>query len=100
MSVHKALHALGEPRRRELLLLLRDEGPMAVGELAERVAVTQQAVSQHLKVLQEAELVEARREGTRHIYAVRPEGFEPIQAFVATFWETRLSALKGEVEEP
>jgi DNA-binding transcriptional ArsR family regulator len=98
MNAHKALDAIGEPRRRQLLLLLRDRGPMAVGELAELVAVTQQAVSQHLKVLQEAELVEARREGTRHIYAVRPEGFEPVQDFVEGFWGAKLQALKGAVE--
>ena len=66
-----ALKALGEPRRVEILELLR-ERPRSVGEIAERVAVSQQAVSQHLAVLDDAGLVEARREGTRAIYgAVR-----------------------------
>jgi DNA-binding transcriptional ArsR family regulator len=93
-----ALKAIAEPRRRELLTLLRDEGAMSVGELADQVAITQQAVSLHLKVLEEAGLVEARREGTRHIYAVRPEGFRPVQDFVAGFWSQQLSRLKQKVE--
>ncbi len=93
-----ALKAIAEPRRRELLTLLRDEGALSVGELADQVAITQQAVSLHLKVLEEAGLVEARREGTRHIYAVRPEGFRPVQDFVAGFWSQQLSQLKQKVE--
>lgn len=99
MAVQAALKALAEPRRRELLLLLRDLGPLAVGELAERVDVTQQAVSQHLKVLEEAELVEARREGTRHLYAVRPEGFQPVQEFVEGFWGSKLADLRKALED-
>lgn len=93
-----ALKAIAEPRRRELLTLLRDGGALSVGELADQVAVSQQAVSLHLKVLEEAGLVEARREGTRNIYAVRPEGFRPVQDFVAGFWSQQLSRLKQKVE--
>src|SRR3977135_2129496 len=65
-----ALKALGEPRRVEILRLLRD-GPRAVGEIADEVDVTQQAVSQHLAVLYRAGLVEARKAGTRSVYAIR-----------------------------
>ena len=91
------LRALAEPRRREIHELLRN-GPRAVTEIADDVDVTQQAVSQHLKVLEEAGLVEARREGTRHLYAVRPEGFAPVEAFVKGFWSTKLESLKKKVE--
>lgn len=98
MSEQAALKAISEPRRRELLMLLRDEGPLPVGELASRVDITQQAVSLHLKVLEEAGLVEARRQGTRHIYAVKPEGFRPVQEFVAGFWGEHLGALKRELD--
>ncbi len=100
MSTQAALKAISEPRRRELLLLLRDEGERSVGDLAERVAVTQQAVSLHLRVLEDAGLVEARREGTKHIYAVKPEGFRPVQEFVAQFWGEHLGALKDKLEQP
>jgi DNA-binding transcriptional ArsR family regulator len=92
-----ALKALGEPRRVEILGLLRDR-PRAVGEIAERVAVSQQAVSQHLAVLDRAGLVVARKEGTRHVYAVRVEGFAPVEAFLRSFWDERLQALKREIE--
>jgi DNA-binding transcriptional ArsR family regulator len=79
------------------LQLLR-AGPRAVGEIAAEVDVTQQAVSQHLSVLGQAGLVEARREGTRSVYAIRPEGFAPVEAFVRSFWTPRLRALKDELE--
>jgi DNA-binding transcriptional ArsR family regulator len=92
-----ALRALGEPRRVEILQLLR-KGPLAVGEIAARVDVTQQAVSQHLAVLGQAGLVEARREGTRSVYAVRPDGFAPVEEFVRSFWTPRLRALKDDIE--
>lgn len=98
MSAQLALKALAEPRRCEILDLLR-AGPLAVVEIAERVDVTQQAVSQHLKVLEQAGLVEARREGTRHIYTVRPEGFAPIESFVRRFWSEKLTDLKRTTEE-
>jgi DNA-binding transcriptional ArsR family regulator len=93
-----ALRALGEPRRVEILQLLRG-GPRTVGEIAAQVDVTQQAVSQHLAVLGQAGLVEAHREGTRSIYAVRPDGFAPVEAFVRGFWDPRLRALKDELEK-
>jgi DNA-binding transcriptional ArsR family regulator len=86
------LRALAEPRRREILELLRS-GPRSVTDIADDVDVTQQAVSQHLRVLEEAGLVDARREGTRHVYAVRAEGFAPVEAFVRGFWDTKLDAL-------
>jgi DNA-binding transcriptional ArsR family regulator len=92
------MKALGEPRRIEILELLK-EGPRAVGEIAAAVDVSQQAVSQHLAVLDRAGLVEARKEGTRRVYAVRPAGFTPALEFVRGFWEPRLAALKDEIEK-
>jgi len=81
----------------EILRLLR-RGPRAVGEIAAEVDVTQQAVSQHLAVLGRAGLVEARRKGTRSLYAIRPQGFEPVEEFLRAFWAPRLAALRDEVE--
>jgi DNA-binding transcriptional ArsR family regulator len=98
MSQPAVLRAISEPRRQELLTILRSQGELSVGELAERVKVTQQAVSLHLMVLEDAGLVEARREGTRHIYSVRPEGFKPVQEFVSLFWGEHLAELKREIE--
>jgi DNA-binding transcriptional ArsR family regulator len=93
-----ALKALGEPRRVEILRLLR-AGPRPVGEIADEVDVSQQAASQHLVVLGQAGLVEARREGTRHLYSIRPEGFAPVAAFVESFWTPKLAALKDAIEK-
>ena len=99
MKEQSALKAIAEPRRRELLLLLKNEGALSVGDLASRVDVTQQAVSLHLKVLEAAGLVEARREGTRHLYSVKAGGFRPVHEFVAEFWNERLPALKAALED-
>jgi DNA-binding transcriptional ArsR family regulator len=92
-----ALKALSEPRRLEILELLRS-GPRSVGEIADRVDVSQQAVSQHLAVLDRAGLVEARREGTRSVYAIVPAGFAPVDALVKRFWDAKLVALKDAIE--
>ena len=92
------MKALGEPRRVEILGLLR-KGPMAVGEIGRHIHISQQAVSQHLAVLDSAGLVEARKEGTRSLYAVRPSGFAPVEEFVRSFWQPRLGALKDEIEK-
>jgi DNA-binding transcriptional ArsR family regulator len=98
MNPQTALRAVVEPRRRQLLVILRDQGALSVGELSDQVEVSQQAVSQHLKVLEDAGLVEARREGTRHIYAIRVDGFRPIEEFVAAFWGDHLQKLKRSAE--
>ena len=92
-----AFKALGEPRRLEIMRVLR-AGPRAVGQIAAAIDVTQQAASQHLAVLSEAGLVEARREGTRALYSVKSQGFAPVAAFVESFWDGKLAALKREVE--
>lgn len=93
-----AFKALGEPRRMEIMRLLRT-GPRAVGEIAAEVDVTQQAASQHLAVLAKAGLVEARRYGTKHLYSIKPDGFAPVAAFVEAFWAPRLTLLKEDIEK-
>ena len=93
-----AFKALGEPRRVEIMRLLR-AGPRAVGEIAAEVDVTQQAASQHLAVLSKAGLVEARREGNRALYSIKPDGFAPVAAFVEAFWVPKLAALKQVLEK-
>lgn len=93
-----AFKALGEPRRVEIMRLLRT-GPRAVGEIAAEVDVTQQAASQHLAVLSKAGLVEARREGTKALYSIKRDGFAPVKAFVEDFWGANLAALKQEIEK-
>ena len=92
-----ALRALADRNRRDILALIQ-ERPRAVGEIAERVPMTQQAVSHHLRVLRGAGLVTERREGTRHLFLVRVEGFGVVREFLDRFWPERLAALKQAAE--
>jgi DNA-binding transcriptional ArsR family regulator len=92
-----ALKAIAAPHRRQILSLVRD-GELSAGEIAAHFDVTRPAVSQHLGVLKEAGLVGERRNGTKRLYRARPEGLEPIRAFLEEFWDERLDALKREAE--
>ncbi|MCU1485413.1 MAG: arsR-type repressor protein [Actinomycetia bacterium] len=92
------LTALGDPTRRAIFERLA-EGPAAVGELAAELPVSRPAVSQHLKVLKEAGLVEDRAEGTRRIYSLAPEGLEELRAYFDTFWTRSLAAFARAAEE-
>jgi DNA-binding transcriptional ArsR family regulator len=93
-----ALRALADGTRRTILAVVRDR-PRAVGEIAGEVAVSQQAVSHHLRVLRGAGLVHEQREGTRHLFSVRSDGFDVVQAYLTDFWPTHLAALKRAAEE-
>jgi DNA-binding transcriptional ArsR family regulator len=92
-----AFQALADPRRRAILRLVRDR-PRSVNEIAGQFDITQQAVSQHLKVLKDAGLVAVRPQGQRRLYVVRPEGLEGLRDFLAEFWPASLQRLKEAVE--
>src|SRR5437660_11256835 len=96
-GVQAAIEAIVEPRRREILRLVRDQ-EMTAGTIAAHFDVTRQAISQHLRVLHGAGLVSERRDGTRRIYRVRPEGLIELRAFLDDFWSDRLDQLRREVE--
>lgn len=91
------LRALADRSRRAILAVVRDR-PHAVGEVAARMAMSQQAVSHHLRVLRAAGLVTEQREGARHLFAVRADGFSAVREFLDEFWPTRLAALKRAAE--
>ncbi|MGA6165531.1 ArsR/SmtB family transcription factor [Amycolatopsis magusensis] len=91
---------LAEPRRREILDLLR-AGERPVGELVDRLTLTQPTVSKHLKVLREAGLVEVRQDAQRRWYRLRPEPLAEIDAWLAPYralWNSRLDALERHLE--
>jgi DNA-binding transcriptional ArsR family regulator len=96
-SVEEVLKALAEPRRQQILRLVRAT-PRSVGEIAEQVDITQQAVSQHLQVLKDAGLVAVRQDGTRRLYAIRPDGLASLDRFLAELWPAGLQRLKAAVE--
>lgn len=92
------LDALGDPTRRQVFELLRG-GPRSVGELAEEVPVSRPAVSQHLRVLEDAGLVSHRRQGTRHLYELDSSGVGELRAWVDDFWSEALARFKQAAEE-
>ena len=97
MAYGNAIAALADPTRREVFERLRD-GPRPVNELAAGLPVSRPAVSQHLKVLKEAGLVEERQDGTRRIYSLRREGVMALRDWLDSFWGNALDAFKAEAE--
>ena len=93
-----AIEAISEPRRREILRLVRST-ELPAGEIAAHFGdVTRPAVSQHLRVLREAGLLEERRDGTRRLYRARPQGLAGLREFLDEFWDERLRVLQREAE--
>ena len=96
-----AYRAISSPSRRAILNLLR-ERERTVGELVDSVDMTQPAVSQHLKVLQEAGLVRYRREGRRRVYELEAAPLREIYDWLGhyeRFWRRKLSALGDYLDE-
>jgi DNA-binding transcriptional ArsR family regulator len=92
------LAVLADPTRRVLLDLLRRK-PLPVGELASQMPVSRPAVSQHLKVLKEAQLVREHRRGTRHYFSLNPAGFAGLREYADSMWQEALNAFATYVAE-
>jgi DNA-binding transcriptional ArsR family regulator len=92
------MDALGDRTRRAIFEMLRS-GPLAVGEIAGELPVSRPAVSQHLRVLKEAGLVTERRNGTRRIYRVDPDGVATLRTYFDEFWNEALAAFKEAAED-
>ena len=91
------MDTLGDPTRRAIFEQL-SHGPRAVGEIADELPVSRPAVSQHLRVLKEAGLVAERREGTRRIYRLDPDGLARLRDYFDRFWEAALADFKAAAE--
>ena len=94
----RAFAALADPTRRLIFERLARRS-MSVGTLSAGLHVTRGAVSQHLKVLKEADLVAGRQEGTRNIYRIDPRGVEAMRSYLDRFWDRALAAFKAAAEE-
>jgi DNA-binding transcriptional ArsR family regulator len=92
-----ALEAISHPGRRAMLRLVLDR-ELPVGELAERVGLSQPAASQHLKVLRDAGLVRGRVDGRRRLYRVDPAALERLRRDLDAYWAPALAALKDAAE--
>ncbi len=89
------LAALMEPNRLHIVELLRD-GPLTVGQIAEKLALRQPQVSKHLKVLSEAAIVEVQPQANRRIYQLRREPFQELEVWLHSFrhlWDERFDRL-------
>jgi len=91
-------NALADGTRRSIVALLAD-GPSAVGELAAHLPVSRSAVSQHLKVLKDAELVSEQVAGTRRIYHLNPIALAALRDQIDTYWRRALTGYADAVRE-
>ena len=97
MTYGKALQSLSDPTRRQVFERLR-AGPQSVSVLARGLPVSRPAVSQHLKVLKEAGLVNDRSEGVRRVYYIDPQGLGELRRWLDRFWNDALESFRQEVE--
>ena len=88
------LEALAEPTRRGLVERLAI-GPASVAQLASDLPISRPAVSQHLKVLRDAGLVEFDAHGTRNVYRLEPDGLESLRTWLDGFWHDALGAFEA-----
>jgi DNA-binding transcriptional ArsR family regulator len=96
-----AVEALAQPTRRQILDLLC-EGERPVGDLVDRLDMSQPAVSKHLRVLREVGLVGVRADAQRRLYRVRPEPLAELDAWLAPYrrlWSRSLDALERHLDE-
>lgn len=97
MTYEKLFHALADTTRRHIFEALREE-PLTVSAISADQPVSRPAVSQHLKVLQEAGLVDVRPEGTRRYYFIKRDGLTELRRYLDSFWSDTLSAYGNEIE--
>ncbi len=91
------LRAIADATRRRILRLVWSE-EMTAGEIASQFDVSRPAISQHLAVLLEADLVNVRRDGTRRYYSASRQSLQALRVFLESFWDESLARLKQEAE--
>ncbi|MFY0567464.1 ArsR/SmtB family transcription factor [Archangium lansingense] len=95
-----AFEVVAEPNRRRILDLLR-ERRRPVGELVDRLGLTQPTVSKHLRVLKDARLVDVEQDAQRRLYRLRPEPLVELDSWLAPYrelWSRRLDALERHLD--
>jgi DNA-binding transcriptional ArsR family regulator len=93
----EVFEAIAQPTRRQILRLLAG-GERSAGEVASQFAVTQPAISQHLKVLRDCGLISERRDGTRRLVSLRAEGLDDLNEFLTEILPGGLQRLKRAAE--
>ena len=93
--------ALADPTRRSILELLASNGELPATAIYEQFPVSPQAISQHLKVLREAHLVEMEKRAQQHLYRLNPQTLSQFEAWVQQMqqrWSERFDALDAVLE--
>lgn len=98
MTYQDAIVALADPTRRVIIEKLRG-GPLPVGAIAAGMDVSRPAVSQHLRVLSDAGLLDVKPEGNRRLYAIAPDGVDELRRYLDTLWDDALAAFARAAEE-
>ncbi len=94
--------ALADPTRRKIVEQLAQHGRLSASEIAESFSITPQAISQHLKILREANLVQVERRAQQRIYRLNPEAMLELEEWTSrlrSLWERRFDALEKLLEE-
>ena len=97
-----ALYALAEPRRRKVVEILAQRGRLSASQICDEFDVTPQAMSQHLRVLREANVIQMEKQAQRRLYSLNPRSMDHIQAWAAQMaglWLSRLNRLESALEE-
>ena len=97
-----AFHALAEPQRRKVVEMLAHRGRLSASEICDEFDVTPQAVSQHLRVLREANVIHMEKRAQRRLYTFNPTAMGPVQEWVAEMaklWHRRLDRLGTALKE-
>jgi DNA-binding transcriptional ArsR family regulator len=89
--------ALGDPTRLQVFALIA-RSPLSVAEVAARLPVSRPAVSQHLKVLADAGLVQMESVGTRNLYRPDADGVATLRDFIDSLWDVALARFKLQAE--
>lgn len=93
---------LAEPRRRRVVEILAHRGTLSASQICDEFDVTPQAISQHLRVLREANVIRMEKRAQRRLYAFNPQSVNPIQLWAADMaksWNRRLDRLDRALKE-
>ncbi len=94
--------ALSDPNRRKIIELLASRGPLSASQIGEQFPVSPSAISQHLKVLREANLVRVEKRAQQRIYSINPEAIHEVEDWaerVTQLWNQRFDALERLLEK-
>jgi DNA-binding transcriptional ArsR family regulator len=97
-----AFSVLAEPRRRRVVEILARRGQLSASQICDEFDVTPQAISQHLRVLREANVIQMEKRAQRRLYAFNPKSVNPIRTWatdMAEMWNSRLARLDKALKE-